>query len=116
MRTAAIKLRGAVGVAWSLPRQTRAQILHVILASFGMLAIIYLFILGMMVWNIIDRKALEVEVHKLASEVRLLEETYLAEASQVDLNFSHSQGFKEIKATFVPRKTLGSLGAPNNEI
>lgn len=86
--------------------------LNLILGSFGALALLYVFFLGNMVMNIVERKGLEAEARLLSSEVRNLELTYLSMSNQVDLSLSYSLGFKDIKANFAARKSLGSATLP----
>lgn len=83
------------------------RILHMILVSFGALAIIYVFILGNMVFNIIERRSLEKEIVSLSSEVGDMGLTYLSLSNKVDLKLSYSLGFKEIKPKYATRQTLG---------
>lgn len=83
-----------------------------IVSSFGALAILYLFFLGNMVMNIVERRGLEADLRSLSSEVRNLELTYLSISNNVDLPLSYSLGFKETKANFVTRKSLGSATRP----
>jgi len=71
------------------------------------LAFFYVFILGNMVFSIVARKTLEKEMVALSNEVSKLEVSYLAISSSVDMNLSATMGFKEIKATFATRKSLG---------
>lgn len=113
MRATAIKLKSLAIAANDLPRATRAELLKIAIASLVMLGIVYSFILGSMVWNIIERKAMEAEVRNLASEVAGLEESYLAAANKVDVNFSQAMGFKEIKATYARRSAFGLVGNRN---
>jgi hypothetical protein len=115
MRTAAIKIKSFVAVAQDLPRSTRAELFKIAVASLAMLAVVYFFILGAMVWNIIERKGTEAQMHLVASEVHTLEEKYLEQSSKVDINFSHAMGFREIKATYTRKNSLG-LAAKRNEI
>jgi hypothetical protein len=91
-------------------------ILNSMLALFLALALWYVFILGNMVFNIVERKALEKESLTLSNEVSDMELSYLALSKSVDMTLSSSMGFKEIKATFATRKSLGSLKIANNEI
>jgi hypothetical protein len=91
-------------------------ILRAMLLSLGGLAIFYVLILGNMVFNIVERKALEREALTLSNEVGDLELSYLAISSSVDMALSSSMGFKEAKTTFVTRKSLGSLKQASNEI
>ena len=81
--------------------------LRFILWSFATLALIYVFLLGNMVFNIVERKSLEISARTLSSEVRELELTYLSLSNGVDLELSQTLGFKEVKANFATRKALG---------
>jgi len=85
-------------------------VLRIILWSFGALAVWYVLLLGNMVFNIIERQQLETDARVLSSEVGNLELIYLSMSNNIDLAFSRSMGFKEIKAKFATRKSLGSLG------
>ncbi|MEO7596832.1 MAG: hypothetical protein ABIS26_00275 [Candidatus Paceibacterota bacterium] len=81
--------------------------LNTILAFFAALCFLYILLLGNMVGNIVERRSLELSVRNLSSDVSALELTYLSMSSNVDLNLSHSLGFKETKATFATRKSIG---------
>ena len=91
-------------------------VLRFLLLSFGMLAIWYVLLLGNMVFNIVERRQLEAEVRVLSSEVADLELAYLSVLSNINLELSHSIGFKEVKAKFATRKSLGSINTLQNEI
>ena len=99
-------------------------IFNAIFCSFGMLAFFYIFLLGNMVKNILERQSLEVNVRVLTNEVRDLEANYFSMSNDIDLAFSHSMGFKETKTTFATRKTLGyrsggsleSVKIPQNDL
>ncbi len=111
MKSIAIKMKGYVGQANVLDHNSQSRLLGFLLLTFGLLAISYLFLLGNMVFNIVERKALENEARTLANEVGGMELTYLSMSSKIDLELAHSQGFKEVKAKFATRKALGSLPA-----
>ncbi len=81
--------------------------LNFILGSFGALTLFYILFLGNMVMNIVERRSIEVNARSLSSEVRNLELTYLSLSNNVDLSLSYSLGFKDTKANFATRKTLG---------
>lgn len=81
--------------------------LNIIFCSFGILAFFYVFLLGNMVKNIVERQSLETNVRALTNEVRNLEVSYFSMSKDIDLTLSYSLGFKETKATFATRKTLG---------
>jgi hypothetical protein len=87
--------------------EVKKIILNLMLSVLAALALWYVFILGNMVFNIVQRRTLEKEVLTLTNEVRNLELSYLSVSNSVDLALSSSMGFKEIKATFATRKALG---------
>jgi len=80
------------------------------------LGLFYILILGNMVFNIVERKGLDKETLVLSNEVGNLELSYLSVSSSVDSVLSSSMGFKEARANFATRKSLGSLKLTNNEI
>ncbi|OGI61265.1 hypothetical protein A2814_00665 [Candidatus Nomurabacteria bacterium RIFCSPHIGHO2_01_FULL_38_19] len=81
------------------------------------LAVLYVVFLSNMVFNIIERKALETEAHTLINQVGELELTYLYMSSSLDLDLSRSMGFKEAKANFAVRQPFGLVSKSNsNEI
>ena len=84
--------------------------LKAILGSFFMVAIWYILILGNIVFNIMERKTAEAEARALSAEVGDLELAYLAMSQDVDLDFSYSLGFKEVKAQFATRKAIDLVG------
>ena len=92
------------------------RILHILLGSLGGLALVYVFLLGSMVFNIVERRSLEREMRVLGNEVGSLELSYLSMSNKVDLNLSASLGFKETKIIFATRKSLGSITAPKNDL
>ena len=81
--------------------------LRFILWSFGILLLVYALLLGNMVFNVVERRSLELHARALSNEVQELELTYLSLSNAIDLDFSHSLGFKETKANFATRKSLG---------
>lgn len=107
MRQISLKLNTYVRSINIINNNIEKLILNVIFLSFGALAFFYVLLLGNMVKNIVERQNLEVQARSLSSEVRNLEVTYLSMSNDIDLNFSHSLGFKETQATFVTRKALG---------
>ena len=92
------------------------RILNTMLLMLGILTLLYIFFLGNMVFNIVERKALEKSALTLSNEVGNLELEYFSMSQKVDLNLAYSLGFKEIKAKFATRKALGSINIAKNEI
>ena len=70
-----------------------------------------------MVYNIVERKALEAEARELSNEVRDLELTYLSMSGKINLELSNELGFRETKARYATRKALGrATGEPFGSI
>lgn len=117
MRQASLKIKSyASNVLVFDNLNIQRQILHISLWVFGVLSLFYVLFLGNMVFNIIERKALETEAHSLSNEIMALELNYLSLSKKIDLNFAYSLGFKEIKTKYANRKALGSINISKNEI
>jgi hypothetical protein len=118
MKQASLKLKTSIQNVNIMNNNIEIEriILNTILSIFGALALIYILILGNTVFNIIQRRTLEKEALTLSNEVGNLELSYLSVSNSVDLALSSSMGFKEAKATFAIRKSLGSIKLANNEI
>ena len=117
MRTMNLKIKSyaeAISIVDTDNLQKRT--LHFLITSFGILGVCYILILGSMVFNIVERRALEEGARTLSTEVGDLELSYLDASSDIDLELSHSLGFKETNIKFATRKTLGSIKLAQNEI
>ena len=113
MKQASLKLKsyaGNLNIVNNYDMQKR--IFNIMVWSLGILALIYILILGNMVFNIIERRALDTQARSLSNEIGNLELQYLSASDKIDLALAESLGFKETKAKFANRKTLGykSLG------
>jgi hypothetical protein len=107
MKQISLKMNSYASSAGIINNDMQKIALRAILWAFGILALCYFIILGNMVLNIVHRRSLETSMRSLSSEVQNLELNYLSISNNVDLPLSYSLGFKEIKATFATRKTLG---------
>ena len=87
--------------------ETGQMILNTMLLVLFGLGFLYVLILGNMVFDVVQRKTMEKEALALSNEVSDLELSYLSLSGSVDLALSSTMGFKEIKATFATRKSLG---------
>lgn len=116
----AIKMKSyAAGVDIVNNNDIQRRLLGILLASFGLLAFLYVLFLGTMVFNIVERRNVEAESRTLGNEVQDLESSYLSMSSGLDTALSSSMGFKETKISFAtrkPLKTLGSAALLKNEI
>jgi hypothetical protein len=83
------------------------NILYTMIFIFAALALFYVFILGNMVFSIVERRTLEKDMLSISNEVGELGVSYLAISNSVDMNLSSTMGFKETKASFATRKSLG---------
>ena len=119
MRQATLKLKMSIRENVNVTNNNidvQKTILNLMLCILAALALWYVLILANTVFSIIERKTLEKEALALENQVGSLELSYLAVSNSVDLSLSSAMGFKETKATFATRKSLGSLKINNNEI
>ncbi len=94
----------------------RKLALHTMFGILGALALIYVLILGNMVFNIVERRSLEKEALTLTNEVSDLELSYLSVSSSVDPALAKSMGFVATKENYATRKSALSMKLTNNEI
>ncbi|MFZ2205425.1 MAG: hypothetical protein WAV23_02455 [Minisyncoccia bacterium] len=92
------------------------QVLNLLLWTLGALAVCYLFFLGSMVLNVVERRSLETGANVLANQVQDLELEYLSVSNKIDLTFAKSLGFQETKTKFATRSFLGSLKLAKNDL
>lgn len=92
----------------------REKLLNSVFVSFGFLACVYVFILGNMVFYIIEKKNLENETKSLVNDINDLEFSYLSSSSNIDKNYAESLGYKNIKSEFAIRKTFGFYNTSND--
>jgi len=108
MREKAIKIKSYVGnVSIVDNNDLKRKTLNFMLFSFGALALSYVYIIGSMVFDIVERKTLEAEARNLSNEVRELEIVYLNESNKIDITFAEAKGFREVSTNFVIRKPIG---------
>jgi hypothetical protein len=92
------------------------KMLSVLLYAFGILIFAYVLILGNMIFNTVARQSFSSQAKTLSNEVGDLEFKYLALSNEIDLALSSQMGFKEAKASFAVRKSLGALSLISNEL
>lgn len=118
MKAAAIKIKtyanNNVNIVNNNDLTRRA--LRFMILSMVLLAVAYSIVLGNMVVNIVQRRNLDSEARTLSSDVSNLQLSYLSTSNKIDLDLSHSLGFKEVKTEFATRKSLGSIKFENNEL
>ena len=117
MKKASLKLKSyAANVNIIDNNNLQRRVLNIMLWSLGMLAFFYVFLLGNMVFNIVERRTLETYALTLSNEVGSLELEYLSMSQKVDLNLAYSLGFGETETKYTTRKALGSISIAKNEI
>ena len=116
MKKTAIKIKSyAPNVNIVNNNNLEKRILNILLYSFGILAFLYVLILGNMTFNIVARQSLGVHVRALSNEVGDLEVKYLSLSNKIDLTMSSEMGFKEANAQYATRRSLGTLSLLTNE-
>ena len=118
MKTIAIKMKSyATSVSIVDNNNLKSRVLHFMLWTLGGLVFCYVFFLGNMVFNIIERKALEVDTRSLTNEVGDLESQYFSISNKINLSLAESMGFKEINnKQYAVRKSFGNLKIVTNEL
>ncbi|MBP9711507.1 MAG: hypothetical protein KBD55_00525 [Candidatus Pacebacteria bacterium] len=120
MKQATIKLKMYAGNVNMINNDMAIRILRSMLFASLALGFLYVIFLGNMVFNIVERKSLESQARNLSNQVGDLELTYLSLSNKIDLELSHSLGYRETTVKFATRKALGSNTLPttlaNNEI
>ena len=93
------------------------KVLNLMLWSLGLLAFCYVLFLGNMVFNIIERRALEADARSLLNEVGNLESEYFSVSNNIDITLATSMGFKDTKdKQYAVRKSLGSISLAKNDL
>lgn len=116
MKTIATKMKSHAMNINVVNNNLERQLLNFMLWSLGLLAIGYLFFLGSMVLNIVERRSLETGSNVLANQVQDLELQYLSVSNKIDPTFAASIGFKETKTKFATRSYLGSIKLAKNDL
>lgn len=108
MKYVSLKLKRYAGNVQVVDNDFRSALCKSLIWYLGALAVFYVVFLGSMVFDILERKALQAEARALGSEVGNLELNYLSLSGKIDLEYSYGLGFKEVKPQFTTRKALGS--------
>jgi hypothetical protein len=94
----------------------QSRIFRILLVLLGALALCYFLISVKMVFNIVARQDLGIQVKNLTKEVSDLELKYFSLSSKLDIASSKEMGFQETRAQFATRKSLTALEFPTNEL
>jgi len=117
MKRTAIKIKNYAGNVNIVNNNNLGKrIFHILSFALGTLALLYVLILGNMIFNVVARQGLDVHARALSNEVGDLELQYLSMSSKIDLALSSEMGFKEGKTQFAVRKPIGALSITSNEL
>ncbi len=94
------------------------SIFKVLLVALVIVFGLYFYFFSHTIFNVIDRKNLELSVRSLSTEADSLEIKYIELSKTIDYNMAQSLGFKESEDThFASRKqAVGSLVEKTNEL
>ncbi|MBP6931288.1 MAG: hypothetical protein KBD48_00465 [Candidatus Pacebacteria bacterium] len=83
-------------------------VFRVLVSSLVLLAMVYIYFIGSITFNVIARKTLETNMHELGSRVSNLELSYLASSNSVDKNFALSVGFVDATSPIFATRSVAS--------
>jgi hypothetical protein len=108
MKEASIKVGNYVKKVETIDQaiDLRSKIFYFLMIGFGVFSLLYVLVLGNMVFNIIERKTVEVETRNALNEVADLEATYMTLVNNIDKNSPIALGLVEVKPTFAKRSNL----------
>lgn len=83
---------------------TQKVLFRVLLGSVVFLAVIYIYLIGSITFNIVARKSLENTIATMTSQVNKLDLTYLNKVNEIDKDYALTNGFVEVRQNlFVSR-------------
>jgi hypothetical protein len=105
MRGSSIKVKNYVKNIDLVDSQVdlRGKLLKLIMVSFGVFSLLYIFVVGSMVFNIVARKSFDVEFKEVSNQVALLESNYVELSSGINKEYSALLGFEETNPVFTAR-------------
>ncbi len=111
MKEASIKVKSYVKKVETIDQtiDLRSKILYFLMIGFGVFSLLYVLVLGNMVFNIIERKTVEAQMRNSLNEVADLEASYMTLVNTVDKNSSLASGFVEVVPSFAVRSNLSLL-------
>lgn len=118
MRSRALKLHiytGRMSILTNVPAEKR--LLQLMGWAFLAMALLYVFILGNTISNIVERRHHEAKIKALTTEVGELELHFLALSGKIDPEYGRALGFVESpEEHFATKKSLGSVSLINNDL
>lgn len=91
-----------------LGNHAEKRIFYFLLFGVGVTALIYVYLIGSIVYGAVVKENIEIDIRNLQPEIGVLEIKYLDLSSKITPEFAHNLGFNEVKAqVFAPRISLG---------
>ena len=118
MKEATIKMKSYAKKVETIDQiiDLRSKIFYSLMIGFGVFSLLYVFVLGNMVFNIIERKTVELDIRNSLNEVANLEADYMTLVNNIDKNSSVVFGFVEVKPVFATRSSLGYSLEDNTKV
>lgn len=106
------------GVSLTLEHPLERALWRVLIASVGLLAVLYLYFVGSSILNVIARKEAAAESQRLTSAVASLERDYYAFSEEIGPEDGSRLGLNPVAATEYIRRpgSAASLTIPSDEI
>lgn len=81
-----------------------------LMVSFGLCSLVYMYFLGTIIFNIINRKTIDQEARVLTSDIGTLELRYLSRTQELDLAYAQARGFVEPRELHFAQKVTTEKG------
>ncbi len=88
---------------------TQRVLFRVLISSLICLAVIYIYLIGSITFNVLARKSLDNTVRTLGSHVSELELSYLSETNQIDKNYALARGFVDVHQSIFANRAITSV-------
>ncbi len=88
---------------------TQKIIFKFLVASFVVLSIAYVYMIGSITFNIVARKSLENTAKILTNNISQLELTYLDNMDNINKNHAESLGFQDAKSSIFAIRTINHV-------
>lgn len=85
---------------------TQKLIFHILISGILLIAIVYVYMIGSITFNVLARKSLETSTKNLGNEVSWLELTYLGKVNEIDKNYALAHGFVDTKDNLFATRSI----------
>ncbi len=81
-----------------------------LMSTFCVLSVVYMYFLGTIIVNIINRKTVDQEIRTLTSDIGTLELRFLSRTRELDLAYAQTRGFVEPQKIYFAQKVTAEKG------